>query len=267
MHITVPDLGTIARGNVPSMGRDIGTPEIYLPGMVKDWLGDGLKSKGMSQAEFARQLSEKLGRNYMRTAVNKMVHGERVITGQELVAAAEILGIRAPGLTGAPANDVTPSTEQLVSVVIAGKVEAGAFRAAPDYSDMEPETMFEPRDPQFPWARQAAFDIAGDSMNRLQPRPILAGDRIICVDFDDLGGRVPLRDGMVVVVEQTADGGHLREWSVKQIELYDDRIEYHPRSTNPTHKPIVVLRDPDADDGRNVRILALVRRITNLVPF
>ncbi|MBX9876353.1 MAG: peptidase S24 [Beijerinckiaceae bacterium] len=221
----------------------------------------------MSQAELARQLTEKLSRSYPRTTVNKMALGDREISGEELIAIAEILGIMPPSLDGAIAKEVVTSSEQLVSVAIAGKVEAGAFRTAPEFTDLEPEAMFEPRDPQFPWARQVAFEVGGDSMNRLHPRPILPGDRIICVDFDDLGGRVPIRDGMVVVVEQTADGGHLREWSVKQIELYEDRIEYHPRSTNPAHKPIVVPRDAEADDGRTVRILALVRRITNNVPF
>jgi len=104
-------------------------------------------------------------------------------------------------------------------------------------------------------------------MNKLEPRPILAGDRIVCVDFDDLDNRVPLRDGMVVVVERTRDAGFLREWSVKQLEFYEDRVEFHPRSTNPRHKPIVIPRDYQADDGQEVRILALVRRIVNELNF
>lgn len=238
--------------------------------MLKDWLNRGLELRDMSQAELARQLTERLGRSYPRTTVNKMVLGNREIKGEEMLAISDILGIEAPraeGGGGAPHLELVQDTDPLVSIFNAGVVEAGAFRAAPDFSDLEADPVLEMRDPQFPFARLVAFTVAGDSMNRLNPRPILAGDRVICVDFDDLGGRIPLRDGMVVVVEQELEGGHLREWSVKQIELYEDRIEFHPRSSNPRHEPLIVPRNAEVDDGKTVRILALVRRITNDVPF
>lgn len=76
-----------------------------------------------------------------------------------------------------------------------------------------------------------------------------------------------VRDGMVVVVERTRDGGHTREWSIKQVELYEDRIEFCPRSTNPKHKPIVVKRDALADEGVSVEIIGLVRRVINEFPL
>ena len=155
----------------------------------------------------------------------------------------------------------------LVPVRIAGTLEAGAFREVDEFVQLEPVTIFEPRDPRFPNARMMGFDVAGDSMNDLKPRPIIPGDRVVCIDFEDLRGRVPLRDGMVVVVEQVRDGGHLREWSVKQLEYHADRVEFWPRSTNPKHKPIVVPHNFEADDGRTVSILALVRRVTNELPL
>ncbi|MCY1557506.1 hypothetical protein D9M68_943600 [compost metagenome] len=71
---------------------------------------------------------------------------------------------------------------------------------------------------------------------------------------------------MVVVVERTRDGGHTREWSVKQVEFYQDRIEFHPRSTDPKWKPIVVKHEDDQDDGVSVTILALVTQILNTLP-
>ncbi len=269
MSASVTIIGTNASGLVPIQERDAGTPGIYRSHMLKDWLNQGLARREMSQAELARQLTGRLGRSYPRTAVNKMVLGNREIKGEEMLAIAEILNIEAPRAEGMVVDlpELTRNTDPLVQIFNAGIVEAGAFRAAPEFSDLEAEPVLEMRDPQFPFARLVAFDVAGDSMNRLQPRPILPGDRIIGVDFDDLGGRIPLRDGMVVVVEQSLEGGHLREWSVKQIELYEDRMEFHPRSTNPRHEPIVVPRNSDADDGKMVRILALVRRITNDVPF
>lgn len=167
---------------------------------------------------------------------------------------------------------LTLSNAPLVEVNVAGTVEAGAFREAPWFSDEDrPASIVTTRDRDFPDVRLVAFDVGGDSMNALKPRPILPGDRIVCLDFEDLRGRLPLRDGMVVVVEQTLDGGHHREWSVKQIELYEDRTEFHPRSHNQQHKPIVVprvlARDPSEEDHRQVRILAIVRRIENEVPL
>ncbi len=132
---------------------------------------------------------------------------------------------------------------------------------------MQDERTFDARDPDFPQARLFASDVVGDSMNDLKPRPILPGDRIIWVRFEDLAGRVPLRDGMVVVVEQSKDGGQLRERSVKQLLIFEDHYELQPRSTNARHKPIMVQRDLHADDGRSVEIIGLVRKTMNTIPI
>ena len=64
---------------------------------------------------------------------------------------------------------------------------------------------------------------------------------------------------MVVVVQRLKDGGQTREWSIKQVEFFADRIEFHPRSTNARHKPIVVNHDMFADDGVEVAVIALIR--------
>ena len=268
----VAKIGTNASGLVPMPARDVAWPGIYPRDMLKTplnaWLADALKQSGMSQAELARHLSDTLSRSIPRSAVNKMALGGRDISGEEMLAIASILGVPAPGGTAVPERpELTRVHSGMIEIPNAGHVEAGAFRAAPDFSDVEEEPTLGLPDPKFPWARLVSFSVGGDSMNRLNPRPILAGDKIICVDFEDLDGRVPLRDGMVVVVERTRDGGHLREWSVKQLELYTDRMEFHPRSTNAKHKPIVVPLDDEADDGKTVRILALVRQITNEIPI
>jgi hypothetical protein len=165
-------------------------------------------------------------------------------------------------------NEIHPANESLIPVKVAGKVEAGAFRSQEDLGDWdEAETFLEVRDSRFPHARHLGFAVEGDSMNALKPRPILPGDRLMALAFEDIGDRMPLRDGMVVVVERSRFDGMEREWSVKQIELYEDRIEFHPRSTNPRHRKIVVPRDGAADDGIKVEIIAVVRRVSNEFPF
>lgn len=153
------------------------------------------------------------------------------------------------------------------TVRVAGTVEAGTFREVDEFDQSENVEIAVPKDERFPHARQIAFNVSGDSMNDLKPRPILPGDRAICVAYEDVADDATLRDGMVVVVERTRDGGHTREWSIKQVELYEDRTVFAPRSTNPKHKPIVIKRDIEADDGTRVEIIGLVRRVINDLPF
>jgi hypothetical protein len=167
---------------------------------------------------------------------------------------------------GAAVSEVTLSRVGMTVGRVAGVVEAGAFREVDEFDQSEPIEIMLPRDEKFPNARQLVFDCAGDSMNDLRPRPIFPGDRLVCISYEDVGRQVELRSGMVVVVQRQRDGGHFREWSVKQIELFPDRAEFHPRSTNPKHKPIVVPRDHEADDGVTVQVIALVRRVMNEMP-
>lgn len=160
-----------------------------------------------------------------------------------------------------PTDSLTPVAITTVRVV--GTVEAGTFREIDEFDQSEYVEIAVPKDEKFPYARQMAFNVSGDSMNDLRPRPILSGDRAICVAYEDVADEATLRDGMVVVVERTRDGGHTREWSIKQIELYADKTVFAPRSTNPKHKPIIIERDVEADDGTRVEVIALVRRIVN----
>lgn len=155
----------------------------------------------------------------------------------------------------------------LLPVVVNGKVAAGVYREANEFDQSAPERVWEPPDERFPNARRMAWDVEGNSMDRLEPRPILPGDRIIGVAYEDVAHQVRIKDGLVVVVERSRDGGHTREWSVKQVELYEDRIEFHPRSSDKNLKPIVVKRDARADDGVTVEIIALVRSVRNDLPF
>jgi transcriptional regulator with XRE-family HTH domain len=168
-------------------------------------------------------------------------------------------------------TELTLITGKMVAVPIVGDVEAGAFREAPEFDADDIEYVTDYPDREYPHARRIGFRVRGDSMNDLKPRPMLEGDKVIGLDFHDIEGQIVLREGLVVVVEQTRDGGHTREWSVKQMEIYEDRYEFCPRSTNKKHKPIVVpnkvFRDPSEDDGRQVRILALVRRVISDVIY
>jgi transcriptional regulator with XRE-family HTH domain len=163
-------------------------------------------------------------------------------------------------------STVALSKAGLTEGVVAGVTEAGTFREVDEFDQSERPRVAIPHDELFPNARQLLFDCSGDSMNDLKPRPILSGDRLVCLAYDDVQHLVELKSGMVVVVQRERDGGHFREWSVKQIELYPDRTEFWPRSTNPKHKPIVIHRDHESDDGVTIEVIGLVRRVMNEMP-
>ncbi len=226
------------------------------------WIDQGLKKPGKSK----KDLAAAMGR--FPSAVTKLLKGDRDIKTHELPIIAAYLEEPPPAIPGMDfrlKQEVEEIREsRLLPVTTVGPVQAGAFIPIDEFDQSEPEVFYEPADPEFPRARRTAFDVIGDSMNRLEPSPILPGSKVIGVNYDDIG--IPLRDNMVVVVQQERDAGHLREWSIKQIELQDEHIVFHPRSSNPRHKPIIVPRDLRADDGRQVKILALVREIKNRVP-
>lgn len=154
-----------------------------------------------------------------------------------------------------------PGTAPIVAIV-----EAGAWREVDELNQEDPEWVTVPADDKFPDATQRVYDVSGDSMNKLEPHPITPGSRIVGIDFDEIAGRSPLRDGLVVVVQRSRNGGQERELSVKQVAWFDDRIEFQPRSTNPKHKPIIVRHDDWEDDGVEVKVAALVRDIIHRLP-
>lgn len=237
---------------------------------LKDLVAERLQALNINAFEAARR------GGFTRTFVNDIITGRKKnVKGNQLASLAIaletspsfLLGEAVDGNSEPSRHELEFNTSPLAKVIVAGTVEAGAFREVYAADDYTQETLFEPRDDAFPRARMLAFDVAGDSMNALTPRAIFPGDRVICVAYGDIEDRLPLRDGMTVVIERTRDGGLMREWSIKQIELYEDRIEFHPRSLNAKHKPIVIKRDPHSDEGVMVSVIALVRRISNSIPI
>lgn len=224
-----------------------------------------------SPSEAARAFPRDINKNTLISHEN----GNRAISKKAAEKYGELFGVAAgwilfnandDGAASATPNEVSLSRVGMTAGLVAGRVEAGTFREVDEFDQSERIEVALPRDERFPNARQLLFDCSGDSMNDLKPRPILEGDRLVCLAYDDVEHLIELKSGMVVVVQRERDGGHFREWSVKQIELYPDRTEFHPRSTNPKHKPIVIQRDHDADDGVTVQVIGLVRRVMNEMP-
>lgn len=158
----------------------------------------------------------------------------------------------------------------LVEAVWLGYVEAGSWREVSEFTDLELDDLtrvFRPRYTDYPEVRIVSATVRGDSMNALEKMPMPEGTVIVGLEFEGLKNRVPLRTGMVVIVEQKRDGGLLIERSVKQLEIYEDRYEFHPRSTNPKHKPIIVKHHLEEDGRREVSILAWIRSVHTDLPY
>lgn len=234
----------------------------YFPGMT---LGQKIRARREEMNLSQDALAKRVG--ISQVAIDKIESGKTLKSRYlpEILSALGMpLDLISPGVDRGPiASTVSPvDIGELIPVKIAGKAKAGEFISIEDLGDWEePEEFLDTRDTRFPHARHLGFEVEGDSMNALKPRPILDGDRLSALAYADIADRYPLRDSMIVVVERTRHGGHEREWSVKQLEIYEDRMEFHPRSTNPRHKPIIIKRDSLADDGVTVEIIAIVRRL------
>jgi SOS-response transcriptional repressor LexA len=202
-------------------------------------------------------------RNLRRAVKNGGRQGVSLATLADLAPALETT---LPWLLNADSGDSSNvrNERRPISIPVVGKLAAGVYREVVEHDDGDVEYIFDEPDPEYPNAKQVAFTVEGDSLNDLKPRPILEGDKLICVDFDDTG--LPLIEGMIVVIQRTRDNGLTLEWSAKQVELHPGRTEYHPRSTNKRHKAIVVPDDPNADTGEVVEVIALVRRTSYALP-
>jgi transcriptional regulator with XRE-family HTH domain len=60
------------------------------------WMHEALRSAKISQAELARRLSARLGREINRSMMQKVLKGVRRLSGEELIAVAEITGSPPP---------------------------------------------------------------------------------------------------------------------------------------------------------------------------
>jgi transcriptional regulator with XRE-family HTH domain len=240
---------------------------------MANWLAAFITHSDISSQE---ELADQLG--VSRATVNRLANDHSKLKRGRAEAMAPLLGVTPEDLMlnrlpwemktnpDPDAPSATKSIRPMGSAAVRATVEAGAWREVDEYDQSDPEWVAVPPDEKYPDATQDVFEVSGDSMNALQPHPITPGSRVVGVRYDEIASRAPLRDGLVVVVQRTRDGGHTRELSVKQIAWFDDRIEFQPRSTNPKHKPIVVKHDDWEDNGVIVEIISLVRRIMHELP-
>ena len=117
-----------------------------------------------------------------------------------------------------------------------------------DDPNTTPETIPVASDGRFPYAKQYALRVQGDSMDK----EFCDGSYVICVEFFDSG--LAMKDDMIVHVERWQHG--LREVTLKALKRDGEKWRLEPRSSNPAHKPILMNGVPD--DGTEIRIRGVV---------
>lgn len=211
-------------------------------------------------------LGKKIGMS--PAVVNKILDGSSVSPRYStLTKIAKALKVSVNELTGTPETDMPRDVFEQIKLPgetweqyddtqhgyhVRWRAEAGNWREA-DIDQSEPETYIVPMQRRGRNVRRFLARVAGDSMNKAG---INDGEIVICLDWIELDE--PMQDGQIVLVQQTKDGGHMIETTVKQLRIFLDRYELHPRSTNPIHKPIIVNHGDGDMDGREVRIIGLV---------
>jgi SOS-response transcriptional repressor LexA len=154
---------------------------------------------------------------------------------------------------------VDPTRSEAAAIPIVGIAETGAFRVMAEWgpdTDVELPRIFAPRSRLFPKAKHFALEVRGDSMNAARPRPIVEGMYALCVDIID--AELPIESGRVYAVRRTIDGGQTYECTIKRAQVFRDRIELVPESTNPAHKTITVARDFDVTHTNEIAAIGLV---------
>jgi SOS-response transcriptional repressor LexA len=123
---------------------------------VHQWVKAAMQHAKMpSQAELARQLSQKLRRSIDRAAVNKMIKGERDVSADEMLAIEEITGLPVP----------SPHVAQqvpLIEWVAAGKLTEPRSQIPMEGARLLSVAGLGPGD-------YFALEVKGTSMNRISP--------------------------------------------------------------------------------------------------
>lgn len=238
----------------------------FLPGSLA-WRIDRRLTK-LQKAATAASEEAGLSPSAIRNIYDGTSRSPRSETLQKLAPALETtfewlsIGTGRESTSGSASEKPTDSAKPQQGEIAVGRMyvrwvaEAGNWREFDDYSDQEePEWYLVPQRPGDP-LRRFLTKIAGDSMDKAR---LFDGDYVVTIDWNDLDR--PANDGEIVVVQQTRDGGHTIETTVKQIRVHKDRYELHPRSSNPKHKAIVVKHGDGERDGRQVTIIGLVESV------
>lgn len=151
-----------------------------------------------------------------------------------------------PDALGERSSQIVPSY-----LPVRHKVAAGVWRSVDEYAQDFPE----PPQAVVPDRRYADWPqwlevVDGESMNLLVP----SGRYVHVVDAVEMG--YAPRSGDLVIVEARRMGGHLRERTLKEVQIGAGGVELWPRSSDPRYQ--APLRLSDSDETTEVQIVGKV---------
>jgi len=217
------------------------------------------KLKGWTQ----EQLAEAAGTS--KGYLSDMEKGNRPFPrGPKLDALASALGVTVTELLTDPVNVSAALSRAsnealtrlpLTTLSVRHNVQAGMWFESDMVSQVEdgPEFPVAPH-PQFVGVDQWLERVVGDSMNLFAPE----GSLVHVVSM--IGSGAQPRQDALVIVERIRAGGHLRERTIKQVNITPGGLlELWPRSTNPKwSEPLKVHEDTDTPEAVTVEIVGLV---------
>jgi transcriptional regulator with XRE-family HTH domain len=234
--------------------------------ILHERIKERLATLGLSQQSASMQASQKKNGKANHRMVSAILSGvSNSPTAETLASLAQVfdcdvaylIGETASLRIGGPVREL-PHNES-VGIPIIGKVQANSFFQIDDFEgEVEQRVVSGPQHSKFPVAKHVAYEVSGDCMNALEPRPIFDGDTVLAVAWGDTG--FDLMDGMVVVVEQSKFSGQARERTLKQVEGRTGGVALCPRSHNKSHAEIFLARSAQ-DDGVEVRVVGLVYKV------
>ncbi|WP_433956354.1 S24 family peptidase [Brevundimonas bullata] len=150
------------------------------------------------------------------------------------------------GLAPARSRQIAPAY-----LPVRHRVAAGLWLSVEEYAQDFPE----PPQAVVPDSRYAEWPqwlevVDGDSMNLVVP----AGRYVHVVDALEMG--YAPRSGDIVVVERRRMGGHMRERTLKEVQIGGQGVELWPRSSDPKYQTPLALAD--ADETTEVQIVGKV---------
>lgn len=213
-----------------------------MSGITPAELAKAIEDAGLTPAGLALAIGR--DKDYIR---DYLVGRKRSLKADDLMRIAEkVSGLNAPlTLTEVPLKN------DLQELPVVGTIRAGAWIETFMLDDEDQGTIPVARDRRFPFARQYALAVSGDSMDEKAPD----GSFVVCVDYAESGLR--LKPGMIAHVESIEVDKS--ETTLKEIAVENGEIILKPRSSNPVYKPITMGRH----NGVEVFVRGIVLSVYN----
>lgn len=207
--------------------------------VVADWIAQGLKKPGKTQAGLARALG------ISQPQISAITSGNRSIKVEEISALEDYLDAPFPysKISSATAGDVAEVEGMAGMMPVIFRVAAGVWMET-DGAEIITSIPFA-RDPSYAATRrQYAVQVLGESMDKVLPDGAFA----IVVEAN---GQEPV-NGDLVIVKRTHRG--MIERTIKRYVVTRKGAELRPESSDPRFKPLPV----DGDDDTIIEIEGFV---------